>query len=123
MNSIRQLWRQLFSEHKNGIVVLNTAKFWLNVFAALGAFTHILIIAAMVIDILAAIIGIPAILAYNIAVLHLMAWRAQKDRKAEHLKGSLQSSAQSVGRGSSIGASLSSSFLSKVGQRGDDERG
>ena len=120
---MKQLWRQLFSERRNGHH-LNTAKLWINVYAALGATGVLLVYAATAAGVVQAILGIPAVFAFLIAALHLMVWRAQKDRKASDLKGALQSSAQTVGRaGSGMRQALNFTHLARIGGRNDDERG
>lgn len=120
----RKLFRQLFTEtDEEGIVQLNTARLWINFYALLGAVGIILNYIAVAMNVYGATLGVSAGFVFNLGVLHLMAWRAQKDRKAEHLKGSLQSSAQAMGQASASGAALSSSHLPYVGRKGDNERG
>ena len=116
----RQLLRQLVTE--TGKVELNTSRLWINVYALLGAVGIILIYVAVGLGYVEALLGVPAGFGLVVAVLHLMAWRAQPDRKAEDLKGSLRSSAQGAMQQRSMGAQFTRPMVSHVGNRGDDER-
>ena len=117
----RQLLRQLVTE--TGKVELNTSRLWINVYALLGAVGIILIYVAVGFGYVEALLGVPAGFGLVVAVLHLMAWRAQPDRKAEDLRGSLRSSAQgAMQQRSTMGAQFTRPMVAKVGNRTDDER-
>ena len=120
----RKLWRQLFTEE--GGAKLNTAKLWLNVYAFLGAVIIMAVLTAVIIrpENLAAATAMMGAFGFIVAVMHLMAWRAQLDRKAEDLRQSLASSSQGAMQQRSMmgGSPFTRSMVRQVGNRTDDER-